>query len=75
MELINNKLNLNSSYRITIVRFIMMFVITVVIGFEIFAFNSIKKVITMNEEYAHGEHRHDVDQKSRKAIPEVFQEV
>lgn len=42
MELINNKLNLNSSYRITIVRFIMMFVITVVIGFEIFAFNSIK---------------------------------
>lgn len=42
MELANNKLNINSSYRVTIVRFIMMFVITVVIGFEIFAFNSIR---------------------------------
>ena len=38
----NSDINLNSSYRSTIIRFIMLFVLIVVIGFEIFAFNSIK---------------------------------
>lgn len=32
----------NNSYRQTIIRIIMLFVITVVIGFEIFAYNSIR---------------------------------
>lgn len=35
-------LKANSSYKFTIMKIIMLFVITVVIGFEIFAFNSIK---------------------------------
>ena len=38
----NSNININNSYRTTIIRFIMLFVITVVIGFEIFAYNSIQ---------------------------------
>ncbi len=44
MEVKNNTRleKLNNSYRATIVKFIMLFVVTVVIGFEIFAYNSIR---------------------------------
>ncbi|WP_296141438.1 HAMP domain-containing sensor histidine kinase [uncultured Anaerococcus sp.] len=38
----NSILKSNNSYRQTIIRIIMLFVITVVIGFEIFAYNSIR---------------------------------
>lgn len=39
----NNPLsNLNNSYRATIIKFIMLFVLTIVIGFEIFAYNSFR---------------------------------
>ena len=38
---ISENVNLNDSYRSTIIRFIMLFVLTVVIGFEIFAYTSI----------------------------------
>ena len=38
----NKLLKANNSYRQTIIRIIMLFVVTVVIGFEIFAYNSIR---------------------------------
>lgn len=38
----SSDINLNNSYRSTIIKFIMFFVLIVVVGFEIFAFNSIK---------------------------------
>ena len=49
MEIKNNyNININNSYRSTIIRFIMFFVITVVIGFEIFAYNSIQNYYKQN---------------------------
>ncbi|WP_394011487.1 sensor histidine kinase [Anaerococcus cruorum] len=42
VEKTNKLLKQNNSYRQTIIRIIMLFVVTVVIGFEIFAYNSIK---------------------------------
>ncbi|WP_326544527.1 hypothetical protein [Anaerococcus provencensis] len=49
MEIKNNyNININNSYRSTIIRFIMFFVLTVVIGFEIFAYNSIQNYYKQN---------------------------
>lgn len=49
MEIKNNyNININNSYRSTIIRFIMFFVLTVVIGFEIFAYNSIQDYYKQN---------------------------